>query len=119
MALQYLVKPGRAAPQGTDSQKGWQTPVDKIALPRQTFLPFSVRQRGVQVTMPVSAGHLLSANVTRTAVSVDRNKPTFSSARSGQHRPLGQHRLIIPFGWSQQQVWLTSEPEVQPLKIIS
>jgi hypothetical protein len=40
MALQNLVEPGRAAPQGTDSHKGWWTPVYEIALPRQTFLPF-------------------------------------------------------------------------------
>jgi hypothetical protein len=39
MALQDLVKPGRAASHGTDSHKGWWTPVYEIALPRQTFFP--------------------------------------------------------------------------------
>jgi len=40
MTLQHLVKPSRAAPQGTDSHKGWRTSAYKIALPRQTFLQF-------------------------------------------------------------------------------
>src|SRR5436309_12043818 len=38
MALQHLIEPGRAAPQGANSHKRWRTPVCKIAVPKQTFL---------------------------------------------------------------------------------
>jgi hypothetical protein len=40
MALQDLVEPGRAAAQEADSDKGWWTPVYKIAFSKHIFLSF-------------------------------------------------------------------------------
>jgi len=96
MALQDLVEPGRAAAEGTDSYKGWWTPLYKSVFLKQIFLPFSKylsnglrdntapavrKSHGSFASSPESRPTLTSSSITAKTMPNDRANEVMASPK--------------------------------------